>query len=1203
MLKKIVFMAVLGIGVQGLTGVSYAHTHGDGQPQPGNLKIIENKGQWGTQAKYRAEISYGAMYLTDGGFVYNFSSSEDYAKIDKVLHDEKKADVDVSGMIIRNHAYKVNFLGANTDIRYVPAEKNVTKFNYFIGTDPSKWVSGAAVYGAVTQQNVYNGIDVKVYSSDHSLKYDVVVAPQADPSLVRLQFEGVKPVLNAKGDLIVRTSVNEVVEKAPYTYQVVEGREVEVPSRYRLNGNILSFEFPQGYDKSLPLIIDPNLLFVNFSGASTGTFYAHSTAYDLDGNTITGALSSNGAGWPTTVGAYNTTFGTGNTACIHKYNADGSALVFGTYIGAGTGGGMLPNTIRSDAQGRIYFGGSTTNATLPITSGAYQPTIGGGADIYLALLSADGSTLLASTYLGGSGHEGSQMNTTTAFTALGSQTTSLTPTDIAVDGDGNVWVASNTGSANFPVTSNAYQSTLTGSHDVTLTKLSPDLTTLLYSTFLGGTGWDGATSVEFDATRNYIGISGFTNSPNFPTSQGAYHTTARGGVDGLLALFDVNSSSYVASTYLGTSAEDFAARIAFDCAGNVFATGRTQGNYPITATGSFVVPNGFIFIDKLTPGLTASMASTRTGAAHTSIVPSAMMVDVCGNILVATIVNNTSQLNMPLTPDAFETTPRAFYFAAFAPDFSDLVFGSYFGSTGNQDHFHPGICRIDPAGVIYHAVCSPTSGANWAPNRTAHAVHPDKLNGTTNDNVTFKFDFEAFSVKVTGETPEGGNVNQNHAIRGCKSAYLHYKRGKADTFDLVLRLQILGDAINGVDYVFLADSLVIPANDTVATLEIKALLANPATGPRRVIVNTMAPCACDGNRDNIMSSDTVLILDSVYVKMLTPLDTTCPGDQITIQAEIDPTLDFFWTPANLIPDATGLTITPSPVLTTFFTIEASQPGAPSTCPPRRATYMAYVEPYPEINVPNNYLTVCYRDSVGLTMQVTPDLPGYIYEWSPSQYIAAPNNASIKFLAPVGLYKLYMNVKTPGAGCSATDSMMINVVPPLTLEGIEPKDTLIRYGDDIQLRAVGEDAVMWTWSPLDYIRDAMLPVITVKPERDMVYSVRAWDQYGCFADDEAKVRVYHQPRIFVPNAFSPNGDGLNDVFKIENMTYERLISFKVFNRLGEVVFETIDPNKGWDGTNKAGKALASDVYYYYIQISGPTEETKNIEYKGDVTLIR
>src|SRR5690606_25793317 len=229
--------------------------------------------------------------------------------------------------------------------------------------------------------------------------------------------------------------------------------------------------------------------------------------------------------------------------------------------------------------------------------------------------------------------------------------------------------------------------------------------------------------------------------------------------------FVVDNTSYAipAATYLGTSGEDIATRLAFDCSHNFYVAGRTEGNYPITAPNGSV-PNGYVFIDKLSADLSTSVASTRTGASNTSIVPAAMMVDICGNILVATIVNNSTQPGMPLTPDAFETSPRGFYFAAFEPNFQNLLFGSYYGATSNTDHFHPGVSRIDPHGIIYQSVCYTGNGASWP--TTPGSWSPTKQNLSANDNVTFKFDFEATIVDLVGITGSGGRDTIPHAVRG-----------------------------------------------------------------------------------------------------------------------------------------------------------------------------------------------------------------------------------------------------------------------------------------------------------------------------------------------------------------------------------------------------------------------------------------------------
>ena len=238
------------------------------------LEFVENKGQWDSRAKFEVSIPGGNMFIANDGFMYNYTSIADMEK----YHENADNGKDVSNTIFHNHAYKVNFVGANSNVKYTTANKSVTYQNYMIGNDRSKWASRVGIFGKVNQQNVYNGIDVNIYSKGTSLKYDFVVAPNADANQIKLSFDGVHPELTADGNLKITTSVNEVIEQAPYTYQMVNGVEKKINSRYKLENGIVSFELLEDYDHNLPLIIDPILVFATYSGATGGFFYAYSTA-------------------------------------------------------------------------------------------------------------------------------------------------------------------------------------------------------------------------------------------------------------------------------------------------------------------------------------------------------------------------------------------------------------------------------------------------------------------------------------------------------------------------------------------------------------------------------------------------------------------------------------------------------------------------------------------------------------------------------------------------------------------------------------------------------------------------------------------------------------------------------------------------------------------------------------------------------------
>ncbi len=414
------------------------------QPK-GSLDFIENKGQWIDAAKFKANIPGGVFFITNEGFVYNYVNHKDLEHIHDLM---ERGIADFGKEIIHQHAYKVNFVNANNSIAYEQTEKKKAYHNYFIGNEPSKWSSNVGLFGKVIQKNVYTGIDVAVYSKDHSLKYDFIVAPGASPDQIALAYEGVVPVISSDGDLILRTSINEVVEKMPYSYQVIDGKEVEVKSYFTLNQGIVSFSFPNGYDPKYTLVIDPVLVFATYSGAVGGGsgFFSYCTTYDEFGNMYAGAQAY-GAGWPVTTGAIQSTFNGSQDVAVNKYNSNGSDLIYSTYFG-GTGVD-LPHAMKVNAKDELVIVGSTISPNLPVTSDAYDKTLN-GTDIFVAHFNNSGTVLLGSTYLGGSSMEPLPFTFNTTGVGLNNQNTT-SPLELDFDGQGNMWVVSNTRSTDFPV--------------------------------------------------------------------------------------------------------------------------------------------------------------------------------------------------------------------------------------------------------------------------------------------------------------------------------------------------------------------------------------------------------------------------------------------------------------------------------------------------------------------------------------------------------------------------------------------------------------------------------------------------------------------------------------------------------------------------------------------------------------------------------
>src|SRR5579862_1257271 len=461
--------------------------------------------------------------------------------------------------------------------------------NYFIGNNPAKWRTDVATYQKVRYEQVYPGIDLVFYGNQRQLEYDFVLAPGADPDAIRLAVEGADRISvdASSGDLVLRAAGQEIRFRRPVVYQP-EGDGAprqEVAGRFHANKDHVTFEVA-AYDRARPLIVDPVLAYSTFLGGS-GEDYAISVTVDRQGNAYIAGYTCS-ANFPTTAGSYDTTqpaHGQG-TYCdlqasqsgadvfVTKLNPSGTALVYSTYLGGGWED--IPRSIAVDSAGDAVIGGATVSADFPVTNGSvcapvmvevgncgYQEesTCSGGQagnsgsfGSFITKLNPSGSALLWSTFMGGTGNDNIS--------------------SIALDAGDNVYIAANATSApyypglcsgnpdvNFvwPTTTSAYEPGFpAGGFQATFhqvfTKLSADGSTLLYSTYFGGTGGTGGsgnedyvTSIAIDsAGKAYIG--GLGNVNNFPVTPGAFQTTCascngRGSqTDGFVTVFDPSQS-------------------------------------------------------------------------------------------------------------------------------------------------------------------------------------------------------------------------------------------------------------------------------------------------------------------------------------------------------------------------------------------------------------------------------------------------------------------------------------------------------------------------------------------------------------------------------------------------------------------------------------------------------------------------------------
>ena len=207
---------------------------------------------------------------------------------------------------MRSHAYAVDFAGASNNIELVPDKPLEYYNNYFIGNDPSKWASNCKIYQGVTAKNIYPGVDVRFYTDKGSMKYDLIVKPGADISKIVLRYTGAENLEVRDKQLVIKTSVGDVKESDPYTYQYENNQRKQVSAKYVLIGKEVRFDV-KNYNRNEVLIIDPTLIFSSFSG-STGDNWGFTATYGPDGSFYGGGINLK-TGYPVTTGSVSNSLG------------------------------------------------------------------------------------------------------------------------------------------------------------------------------------------------------------------------------------------------------------------------------------------------------------------------------------------------------------------------------------------------------------------------------------------------------------------------------------------------------------------------------------------------------------------------------------------------------------------------------------------------------------------------------------------------------------------------------------------------------------------------------------------------------------------------------------------------------------------------------------------------------------------------------
>jgi uncharacterized protein (TIGR03437 family) len=549
-----------------------------------------------------------------------------------------------------------------------PVQRLEARSHYMIGPDPSKWLHDIPNYAGLRYRGVYPGTDLVFYGDSGRLRYDFVLQPGAKPSRIQLGFDGIHDLeLAATGDALLHHLGGLTRLGKPLVYQVRNGEKVEIASRFVMRGkNKIGFEIG-AYDTDRELVIDPVLTYSTFAGGNRDDA-GMAIAVDAQGSTYVAGITG------------------GADAFITKFTPDGSGVVYTVNFG---GSGLdIASSIAVDNAGNAYVGGNTSSSDFPVMPGLQARYGGGrlevGGDGFIVKLNASGSAMLYSTYLGGSGGDAVK--------------------GIAVDAQGNAYVAGYTSSANFPLRS-ALQSTLRGGlaagTDAFVAKLNPAGNALLYSTYIGGAGDDLAMNLAVDAEGSAY-IAGVTYSTNFPLRNPMQGSLA-GAADAFVLKLNPAGDGLSYSTYLGGEADDFALGLALDRSGHAYIAGSTGStSFPVliatqAAPGSPAGLGFDGFVAKFNPGGNTLLYSTYLGGSGIDMIQGIAV----GEDGSAFVVGETDSADFP-AKDAVRARGALSdgFLAKLSPSGFTVEYASFLGGQGMDA---AGAVAVDRSGNAYVA--------------------------------------------------------------------------------------------------------------------------------------------------------------------------------------------------------------------------------------------------------------------------------------------------------------------------------------------------------------------------------------------------------------------------------------------------------------------------------------------------------------------
>lgn len=1251
-LKKRIFLffAFLSICFSGL----YAQT------ELGNLEFIENKGQWDQAVRFRADMPNTTFFLQKHGFSVLMQSPSDMEALRDAMHGipspvkssgkssassspgksggtstlaaslppvaanpggegQSNSSGSSTDLTMHSHFYQIEFLNSSEQVEIQGDKSLVTYNNYFIGNDPTKWQSNCKIYQAILYKNIYPNIDLRYYTENNQLKYDLVVHPGGNPDNIILKYKGADKLIVKNDQITIHTSVGDVKEIMPRTYQFSKDGNKDIECVYKAGAdNTVRFHV-SNYSPSATLIIDPTLIFSTFTGSKSDN-WGYTATFDESGNFYSGSITLNsipddsGNGFLVSPGAYQSSWKGGDATdgsykydiTIMKFSSNGQNRLYATYLGGS--GNEQPHSLVADQAGNLVIAGRTSSPNFPnVNSSGIKDVLKGGYDIILTKLNASGTALIGSRIIGGQANDGVNIapKYSTNIVPMGQSSLRLNYGDdgrseVIMDNMGNVYLASCTASADFPITANAFQKTIGGKQDGVFIKTNSDLSTILASSYIGGNNDDAAFALALNPNNNNIYIVGGTSSNNFPgTSNGAVvSATNKGGIDGFLSIISNDGGTLVKTSYFGTSGTEVLYGVQFDAHGYPYIMGTTTGLWPVI-NATFSQAKGKQFIAKLQPDISAYIYSTTFGKGSTypDISPTAFLVDRCENVYVAgwgggievegngaAVYNNSKTTGLTITNNALKKTTDGndFYFFVMQKNAVSQLYGSFFGQTGGLgNHVDGGTSRFDKQGVIYEAICAncygmgtfPTTLNAWAPRNGTGA------NGCNLAAVKISFNFAGVAADPRSV------INGRYDSSGCVPLDVLFK----DTVhNAKLYVWSFGDG----------------TPDTTTTA---FQVSHTYTVIGNYIVRLIG-----------IDSATCNIADTAYLRIRVRTDKANLNFDIN---KLPPcqSLNYLFTNTSIPPPA-GKPFQPGSFTWNFGDGTIMSPGTSPTTHSYAAsgTYLVQL-----ILSDTNYCN--YPDTTTQTLRVSPvvkaqfeiadgcvpynamfnntSLAGQSFFWNFGDGNTSTDINPVNTYTDTGTYTITL-LAIDSNTCNIRDSTSrtIHVFPkPIADFTTQPLPATYNTPTIFSNSSSGATHYIWLFGDGDSTHKNSADTVIHQYQETNTFNacLVAINQFGCADTTCHPVESLINPLLDVPNAFTPGRFGQNSIIMVKGFGIESM-DWKIYNRWGQVVFESNNPFIGWDGTFN-GATQPIGVYAYTLEaIFFDGTKTRK---KGDITLIR